>query len=323
MPFEVLALLVIVAVVAMIAWLISLRSNEAHTAAHYFAEGTDHLNRGHDEKAFESYGKALELDPKCVSAYVNRSVIYAGWSQFQNALEDCERALSIAPSNTNAMINKAFALRSMGKQQDAIKVCNKVLELANTNGMARSSAAALAYCNRGYSHFLLNETEEALRDAQLSVDCSVDSGYTAKMISLRAKFLAHTGRVQEAMKLCNQAVTMSDKNETEYPWRYARSTRALVSAMCGDYLDAMKDVDHVLERHPKFAYAILVKARILLMKNALNEALAAVNGAIELNPLDPECFSVRFLIREKQGDVNAEKDAIRARELGFLRSEFV
>jgi tetratricopeptide (TPR) repeat protein len=321
-----------------VAWLISWRSrskgptrdtqdenrackNEARTPLAYVSEALYFIKLGHDDEALAFLGKAIELDPNCVLAYVNRSAVYAGRSQFRNCKEDCDNALSVSPNNTSAMINKSLALRSMGNQQDAIELCNKVLELTQDGNDASGRVAALAYCNRAYSRFLLNETDEALRDAQISVSCSTDVAYTAKCMALQAKFLAHLGRKQEAVELCNQALSVS--NENEYTWRYVKSTCALVSAICGDYLEAMKDIEHVLKKHPKFGYAILVKARVLLMKNALDEALAVVNEAVELNSLDPECFSIRFLIREKQGDGKAVEDASKARELGFLRPEFI
>jgi len=307
------------------------RNEQMLTAAHdllvvtpgqamgYFYLGIAFSRLGRDQEAVVAYSKALELAPRDPLSYINRSATYASLGQMEKALADCEQALSIKPKQVSALVNKALCLRTTGQPEKAIKVCNEAITI--------EPDSALAYCNRGMANFILNKTKQALADADLSIKFSKQPMYVAKCKCIKAKFLAGggggggdgKGRIDQARQLCDSAVRLAPENS--HPWRYAWSTSALISGMMGDFGAANQNVQLVLDRSKGFIYGINIKAQILLMQQRLDEALVAVNSALDLNAKDPESNYIRYQIRTKQGDLRASEDLTKARQLGYLRDD--
>ncbi len=276
-----------------------------------------------DEEAVAAYSKVIAIEPAQAAAYVNRGAIYASLGHMKKSLADSEKALLLKPKQSSAMVNKALALRTTGQPEEAIKVCNEIVKF--------EPGCALGYCNRGLANFILNQSDKALADADLSIKYAREPMYVAKCKCIKAKFLAlggggggkggHPGdrkeAIEEARHLCDSAVRLAPKNS--HPWRYAWSTSALVSGMRGDFDSANSNVQLVLDHAKGFIYGINIKAQILLMQNRLDEALVTVNSALALNPKEPESYAIRYQIKTKLGDAKASEDLTTARKLGFLR----
>ena len=85
-------------------------------------------------EAFQTYDKALAVNPNCADCYNDRglSLFYIG--DATSALESFDKAISLDPTFTHAWLSKGFVLLSEGRYQEAIVPLNKVKEL-DTSGV--------------------------------------------------------------------------------------------------------------------------------------------------------------------------------------------
>jgi tetratricopeptide (TPR) repeat protein len=94
--------------------------------------------------AFQTYDKALEVNPKCADCYNDRglSLFYIG--DPTSALESFDKAIAIDPGFTHAWLSKGFVLISEGRYQEAVVPLNKVKEFDTSGVMALQADKFLA-----------------------------------------------------------------------------------------------------------------------------------------------------------------------------------
>ena len=67
---------------------------------------------GLDYEAIEDFSMAIQLDPKEISAFVNRYMIYLKLNKYPEAIQDCNEVI-----NLNPLIGKTYAHRADAKFQ--------------------------------------------------------------------------------------------------------------------------------------------------------------------------------------------------------------
>jgi len=87
-------------------------------------------------EAFQTYDKALAVNPNCPDCYNDRglSLFYIG--DPTSALESFDKAIALDPGFTHAWLSKGFVLISEGRYQEAVIPLNKVKELDTTGVLA-------------------------------------------------------------------------------------------------------------------------------------------------------------------------------------------
>ncbi len=90
-------------------------------------------------EAFETYDKALAVNPRCADCYNDRglSLFYIG--DPASALESFDKAIAINPGFVHAWLSKGYVLISEGRYQEAIVPLNKVKELDTTGALAQQA----------------------------------------------------------------------------------------------------------------------------------------------------------------------------------------
>jgi len=116
--------------------------DKAKTIELYIRRGNAWYYKNEYEKASIDYGKAIEIDDKCVLAFYNR-----GYSRgikaedYDKAIEDFNRAIEIDPDYASAYVSKASILRFKENYPEAIANYNRAIEI--------DPGYASAYYNRG------------------------------------------------------------------------------------------------------------------------------------------------------------------------------
>lgn len=77
--------------------------------------------------------RAIELDPKCTNAYLDRAGLYIIVGKPAEAVQDCNRAIGIEPKRAGAFIARAKVHRALGEYDKAIADCDAAIELGSTN----------------------------------------------------------------------------------------------------------------------------------------------------------------------------------------------
>lgn len=94
--------------------------------------------------AFQTYDKALAVNPQCADCYNDRglSLFYIG--DPTSALESFDKAIAIDPNFTHAWLSKGYVLISAGRYQEAIAPLNRVKELDTTGALSQQADQFLA-----------------------------------------------------------------------------------------------------------------------------------------------------------------------------------
>ncbi len=77
------------------------------SAKDYFAQAESALDKGNYTDALNDLNRAIELDPKMSSAYINRGILYKNQGDYDAALDDYNKAAELNPSDAVIYINRA------------------------------------------------------------------------------------------------------------------------------------------------------------------------------------------------------------------------
>ncbi|MCK4821489.1 tetratricopeptide repeat protein, partial [bacterium] len=125
-------------------------------AKQWFHRGLFFDNSQNYEKALWAYTKALELDPRYISAYHNRGNVWREIGDFDRSYNDFNKIIELDSNIIFAYIGRGNALSDKGKYLQAVQDYNSCL-LINPN-------FAEAYHNRGYAWMELKKYDKAISD---------------------------------------------------------------------------------------------------------------------------------------------------------------
>jgi tetratricopeptide (TPR) repeat protein len=108
------------------------------------ALGDMYFESGQYIDAFNTYDKAITVNPLCADCFNDRglSLFYLG--DVTSALESFDKAVEIEPGYKHAWLSKGFVLTSAGSYAEAIAPLNKVKELDGTGPLAAQADKFLA-----------------------------------------------------------------------------------------------------------------------------------------------------------------------------------
>lgn len=120
------------------------------------------------------------------------------------------------------------------------------------------------------------------------------------------------GREEQALELAEAAIRVDPREAMGFV------ARSRVRGLQGDNLAAMNDAQTALERNPNSSAALVMRATAKVFGSTPEEAMADVELAIRLSPLDPYIASMRYTIaalsRLRQG---LYEEAVRWGEAGM------
>lgn len=102
----------------------------------YKKQGDEQASKGETVAALESYEKAIVLNPKNPSIYLNRALIYLKNRNFDLAIADYDRVIELSPKELIAYINRANTFEKTGKIDNAVDDYRKILEFDENNTSA-------------------------------------------------------------------------------------------------------------------------------------------------------------------------------------------
>jgi tetratricopeptide (TPR) repeat protein len=134
----------------------------AEIARWYQAAAMEHWIAGDKPQALEHLETALRWAPTRAEAFVCRGDWRLDEQQFQQAIDDYNSALQLEPRHVTALINRSLAYQHLGLHQQAIQDWKKLLEL---HGAASGPQRAMLLNGLAYAQALGNvELKEALEN---------------------------------------------------------------------------------------------------------------------------------------------------------------
>jgi tetratricopeptide (TPR) repeat protein len=126
-------------------------------AIDWYRKGVSSLHKRSLQEAISDFTKAIELNPRDASSYVNRSFAHGASGNDRKALEDASRAVELDPASSMAYVNRGVAHFKLYRDYHRyISDTTKAIELDPNNFMA--------YKNRARAYLDLRDSSRAIND---------------------------------------------------------------------------------------------------------------------------------------------------------------
>ncbi|SHO45684.1 hypothetical protein NSIN_20741 [Nitrosotalea sinensis] len=81
----------------------------------WYSSGNENAKQGNYDDALLAYDKALEIDPRHVSAWNNKGIVLSRLKRYEEAISCYDMAIELDSTYANAWYNKANALRNFAQ----------------------------------------------------------------------------------------------------------------------------------------------------------------------------------------------------------------
>lgn len=157
------------------------------------------------QEAIELLNRALDIDPKNVTALNFKSFALNDFGKYQEAIDVCDEVLKIDPQNIIALASKEYALSGLGKHLDALNVCEKILEIDPKDTWALNNKS-FALNKLGIQLVQGQEAFEVLDELIKTNPKNVNA------LNYKAVLLGELGKYQEAIELFDAILKIDQKN---------------------------------------------------------------------------------------------------------------
>ncbi|MFZ5912274.1 MAG: tetratricopeptide repeat protein [Chloroflexota bacterium] len=231
-------------------------------------------------EAIKNYQLAIKKNPNFAVAYNNLGSVYSLLGYPDAALENYETAIEVAKAEglTVAYYNKGNVLYRKGDYLNAASNYSHAIDQAEKAGRPLYS---LGFLNCAEGHFTLCEYEPSLPRYYLALaDCHLS-----------------LCDYEQARDEITTALTLLEIDKDKVR---ALVKRGVTYTRMGQYTRALSDYEHALDIDPEYAYAHYDMAATYALMGKTDEALDALNKAVQLNQelensvaCDPDFDSIR------------------------------
>ncbi len=229
-------------------------------------KGNEEFKKGNMSTALELYSKAIELNAKELTFYLNRSGVYHNLKQFDKVIQDCEYVLDNTfdfQKRSKAFGKIAFAYKEQENLDKAIEFFEKSL-LESSDSRIKDA---------------MRETQNLRTklDAERYINPDLAEEHNNK-----GNDHYKTGKYPEALKEYNESVRRGPKNPKYY------SNRAACFMKLMEFSAASKDCEKAIELDPCFLRAYQRKATCHSLMKEFHKAMEAYEKGLKLFPDDRE-----------------------------------
>lgn len=153
----------------------------------YRKRADDYVVKGSLDLAFVDYNKAIELNPKDVSAYFNRARAFSSKKDFKSAISDYDKTIELNPKDSQAYFNRGESYEKTDDTEKAVADYRKAFELDAKNEAANNNLQRL---EAEQAKILLEQKnkEEAAKAAQTpaapqSVELGQLNSFAVKLVT--------------------------------------------------------------------------------------------------------------------------------------------
>jgi tetratricopeptide (TPR) repeat protein len=198
---------------------------------------------GQYQRAINELNQAVELDPSCAAAYLNRGAAYNGLGQYERAIEDLNKAIQLDSTNAGAHTNVGLAYYMVGQYERAIEDLSEAVRLAPKN--------AIVHMNRGNVYARLGFRDQAVSDYETAsrIDPRLMATYGGT-----ERLLESMGRNNLAIRDEKKMALRPDPTALELSMQRGSALR-----LRGDWPGAIAEFSSVIQRDPDRADAYVAR----------------------------------------------------------------
>jgi protein O-GlcNAc transferase len=230
--------------------------------------------------AVEWIGRALDLDPRNVLAYVNRGSAYAMLNQHAAAIACYDKAIALDPeSNASPFYNRGNALQQLKQHEAAIASYDQAIAL-------ESDLDGDAYFGRGTALLELEQHEAAVASFDQAI--AIGSNYEAEAYLSRGIALQLLERHEDAIASYDHAIALKPD------YAHAYNNRGLALTKLEQYEAALASYDKAIEFGANDAVTYHKNRGIVLHAlRRFQAARASCDRVIALSANDAEAYHDR------------------------------
>jgi tetratricopeptide (TPR) repeat protein len=256
-----------------------LKSGEALTN-----KGISFAVLGNYAEAMKCLDKAIEIDPENTTAFYNKGTALEGLSNYDEAIRCYDIVIQMEPKNAAPLINKGHALGQLGKYDEAIRCFDKAIEIDPED--------PTAWYNKGVSLSILKEYLKAIEclDKAIGADPRERTLWYRKGVhhtaafsradpfNIKAKALDHLGEYDDAIKSYDKVIEIEPRNVE------AHYSKGHILGQLGKYDEAIRCFDKAIEIEPRNVDARIAKGLDLDKLHKHEEAIIYYDKALEIKP---------------------------------------
>jgi tetratricopeptide (TPR) repeat protein len=231
------------------------------------------------ELAIRFYKQARSDHPHCVEAYLREGDAYTRLGRFVQAAERYTLALARSPRCDAAWLGKGSALNLAGRPAEALQAYRSMQTYAPDS--------PAVYVGQGLALQGLGHHKEAIAafDRALQIEPGSVRALTNKATSLGA-----LGQDEAAIATYEQAL---DADSTGEFTKYVNYNLGLLLKKLARYEEAIDAYNRALEQEPTFGLALLDKAIACLESGRDEDALAALDLLVGVEPANGKAHALR------------------------------
>ena len=217
---------------------------------------------------------------------------YVGDGQNQKALEALQKASKLSPENEKLYLFVADAC--LQKQEYAVGL--QAVDL----GLAHLPNSAQLHYQRGMLLTLLDELDEGKKDFERA--CKLAPDTDVAFLAGAQKALLE-GDVPEAVRIARQAVKKGDHDYRLLTLLGEALLRTGIVPGDPEFKEAQEALEKSVAERPDFAGSQLALGKLELLDNRMDDAIAHLESARELNPNDASVYSNLAAAYRRRGDL--------------------
>ena len=168
-------------------------------------QAKEYIEQGQYQRAIQSCGEAIRLDPQQGDAYYNRGLAYIRLGLYERAIEDFDQAIHLNPRDADAHYNRGFAFLMRQQPEQALRGYNEAVGLDPNN--------ATNYVGRGSAYHDMGQFQRSIDDFSEAIRLDPEDGYA---YNNRAWCYISLGKYDEAEQDIQEASNLDvDTSEAE------------------------------------------------------------------------------------------------------------
>jgi tetratricopeptide (TPR) repeat protein len=236
--------------------------------------------------ALADANRALELDPKSVSAYELRADVRTGLGDLKGTVEDYSEAIRLQPNRWYSWFGRGVTRINTKDPDGAINDLTRAIEIKPRN--------PLSYWNRGTAHWRKKNTSSAMEDFSKAIE--LQPKYTDAYAS-RGHLRDESGDVDGALADLSNAIQLGSKAAWDFQ---ARGTIYLYRKKSPE--KALADFEQAILCEPENPLGFFFRAAARVEREEWDLAIEDFKRSIKLDPKATTSMLGLALIRQRLGD---------------------
>jgi len=226
---------------------------------------------------------------------------YVGDSENQKAIEALHRAASLTPANERLYIFVADAC--MGKQAYGLGM--QVVDL----GLRNLPHSGRLHFERAMFLSLLDQFDSAKPDFELARKLAPDSDIAFVATAQQAMF---EGNIPEVIRSAREGISKGRANFMLLALLGEALLRSGIRPGQPEFEEARQALENSVAERLNYPSSHLALGKLYLMDNRVQEAVAHLENARQLDPANPSVYSSLAAAYRKQGDLSKARQALAA-----------